>query len=82
MACILDSRFEDLHFLPENTRVEVKSHLIQLLRDGEADHPAATGGAYDDVPTDIDKDNNNGEEPGKKKTRLENDGTVWGSLCQ
>ncbi|KAJ8353345.1 hypothetical protein SKAU_G00209120 [Synaphobranchus kaupii] len=68
MACILGPRFKDLHFLPEKTRVEVKSHLIQLLRDGEADQPAASGGAYDDAPTDIDVDNNNGEEPGKKKT--------------
>ncbi|KAJ8364858.1 hypothetical protein SKAU_G00136890 [Synaphobranchus kaupii] len=64
MACILDPRFKDLHFLPEKTRVEVKSHLIQLLRDGMADQSAAT---------DIDVDNNNGEEPGKKKTRLERD---------
>ncbi|KAJ8416239.1 hypothetical protein AAFF_G00382610 [Aldrovandia affinis] len=54
-------------------RQVVKSHLIQLLRDGEADQPAATGGAFDDAPTDIDEDNNNGEEPGKKKTRLESD---------
>ena len=43
MACILDPRFKDLHFLLQNTRVEVKSHLIQLLRDGEMDQPAATG---------------------------------------
>uniref|UniRef100_A0A3B4VA39 BED-type domain-containing protein n=1 Tax=Seriola dumerili TaxID=41447 RepID=A0A3B4VA39_SERDU len=63
MACILDPRFKDHHFLPENTRAEVKSHLIQLLRDGEADQPTAT----DNV------ENNNGEEIGKKKTRLESD---------
>lgn len=36
MACILDLSFKDLHFFLEN-------YLIQLLQDGEADQPAATG---------------------------------------
>ncbi|XP_036958711.1 uncharacterized protein LOC119022208 [Acanthopagrus latus] len=43
IACTLDPRFKDLRFLPENTRAEGKSHLIQLLRDGETEQPVATG---------------------------------------
>lgn len=46
IACILDPRFKDLRFLPKNTRAEVKSHLIQLLRDGETEQPVATGKYY------------------------------------
>ena len=46
IACILDPRFKDLLFLPEDTRQTVKRRLVQLLADAESDQPAAAGKCY------------------------------------
>ncbi|KAK5916082.1 hypothetical protein CesoFtcFv8_001616 [Champsocephalus esox] len=43
-ACMLDPRFKQLKFLPDDVREEAQARLTQLVReDGEVEQPGATG---------------------------------------
>lgn len=42
-ACMLDSRFKHLLFLPEKAREDAKAHLADLVYDNETKHSETSG---------------------------------------
>ncbi|KAJ4947531.1 hypothetical protein JOQ06_009566 [Pogonophryne albipinna] len=74
-ACMLDPRFKQLKFLPDDVREEAQARLTQLVReDGEVEQPGATGEEEiaDNVGVEL-------AETSCKKARLE---TLWEARAQ